>query len=153
MIDLSFEDIPEFRKTEIKKLIKKSVNVCVKEMQYKKKFYISIFVTNNVNMKKINLKYRKKNKVTNVLSFPQNEIRSIGKSSVTILGDVVISLEKIFEESQEQRKQFYSHLSHMIIHSLLHLLGFDHNTKKNYEIMKKKEVSILSKMAIPSPYK
>ena len=41
----------------------------------------------------------------------------------------------------------------MIIHSLLHLLGFDHNTKKNYEIMKKKEVSILSKMAIPSPYK
>ena len=104
-------------------------------------------------MKKINLKYRKKNKVTNVLSFPQNEIRSFGKSSVTILGDIVISLEKIFEESQEQRKQFYSHLSHMIIHSLLHLLGFDHNTKKNYEIMKKKEVSILSKMAIPSPYK
>ena len=153
MIDLSFEDIPEFRKTEIKKLIKKSINVCVKEVQYKKKFYISIFVTNNVNMKKINLKYRKKNKVTNVLSFPQNEIRSIGKSSVTILGDVVISLEKIFEESQEQRKHFYSHLSHMIIHSLLHLLGFDHNTKKNYEIMKKKEVSILSKMAIPSPYK
>ena len=138
MIDLSFEDIPEFRKTEIKKLIKKSINVCVKEMQYKKKFYISIFVTNNVNMKKINLKYRKKNKVTNVLSFPQNEIRSFGKSSVTILGDIVISLEKIFEESQEQRKQFYSHLSHMIIHSLLHLLGFDHNTKKNYEIMKKK---------------
>ena len=153
MIDLSFEDIPEFRKTEIKKLIKKSINVCVKEVQYKKKFYISIFVTNNVNMKKINLKYRKKNKVTNVLSFPQNEIRSFGKSSVTILGDIVISLEKIFEESQEQRKQFYSHLSHMIIHSLLHLLGFDHNTKKNYEIMKKKEVSILSKMAIPSPYK
>ena len=153
MIDLSFEDIPEFRKTEIKKLIKKSINVCVKEMQYKKKFYISVFVTNNVNMKKINLKYRKKNKVTNVLSFPQNEIRSFGKSSVTILGDIVISLEKIFEESQEQRKQFYSHLSHMIIHSLLHLLGFDHNTKKNYEIMKKKEVSILSKMAIPSPYK
>ena len=153
MIDLSFEDIPEFRKTEIKKLIKKSINVCVKEVQYKKKFYISIFVTNNVNMKKINLKYRKKNKVTNVLSFPQNEIRSFGKSSVTILGDVVISLEKIFEESREQRKQFYSHLSHMIIHSLLHLLGFDHNTKKNYEIMKKKEVSILSKMAIPSPYK
>ena len=60
MIDLSFEDVPEFRKAEIKKLIKRSINVCVKEMQYKKKFYISIFVTNNVNMKKINLKYRKK---------------------------------------------------------------------------------------------
>ena len=153
MIDLSFEDVPEFRKAEITKLIKRSISVCVKEMRYSKNFYISIFVTNNINMKKINLKYRKKNKVTNVLSFPQNEIRSFGKSSVTILGDIVISLEKIFEESQEQRKQFYSHLSHMIIHSLLHLLGFDHNTKKNYEIMKKKEVSILSKMAIPSPYK
>ena len=153
MIDLSFEDVPEFRKAEITKLIKRSISVCVKEMRYNKKFYISIFVTNNVNMKKINLKYRKKNKVTNVLSFPQNEKRFFGKSSIIILGDIVVSLEQIYEESQKQGKQFYKHLSHMIVHSLLHLLGFDHNTKKNFEIMKKKEIFILSKMSIASPYK
>ena len=103
-------------------------------------------------MKKINLKYRKKNKTTNVLSFPQNEIRFIGKTSAIILGDIVVSLEKIYKESLEQNKVFYNHLSHMIIHSFLHLLGFDHDTKKNFEIMKKKEISILSKMSISSPY-
>ena len=152
MIDLSFEDVPEFRKAEITKLIKRSISVCVKEMRYRKKFYISIFVTNNVNMKKINLKYRKKNKTTNVLSFPQNEIRFTGKTSAIILGDIVVSLEEIYKESLEQNKVFYNHLSHMIIHSLLHLLGFDHDTKKNFEIMKKKEIFILSKMSISSPY-
>ena len=144
MIDLSFEDVPELRKAEITKLIKRSINVCVKEMRYNKNFYISIFVTNNVNMKKINLKYRKKNKVTNVLSFPQNEIRFFGKSSIIILGDIVVSLEQIYKESQKQGKQFYKHLSHMIVHSLLHLLGFDHKKMKDFKIMNREENKILS---------
>ena len=65
----------------------------------------------------------------------------------------MISLEKVYEESLEQKKHFYNHLSHMIIHSLLHLFGFDHDTKKKFEIMKKKEIFILSKMSISSPYK
>ena len=152
MIDLHYESVSEFKKTEITKLIKKSINICIKEMHLKKNFYISVFVTNNNNMKKINLKYRKKNKTTNVLSFPQNEARFIGKTSAIILGDIVVSLEEIYKESLEQNKVFYNHLSHMIIHSFLHLLGFDHDTKKNFEIMKKKEISILSKMSISSPY-
>ena len=153
MIDLFFDDISKFKKTEVTKLIRTSIDVGIEEMQFKKKYYLSIFVTNDINMKKINLKYRKKNKTTNVLSFPQNEIRPVGKSSLTILGDIVISLEKIYEESLDQGKQFYNHLSHMIIHSLLHLLGYNHDTKKNFEIMKKKEITILSKMSISSPYK
>ena len=153
MIDLSFEDVPEFKKREITKLIKKSIKTGIEELQFKKNFYISIFITNNLNMKKINYKYRKKNKITNVLSFPQNEIRTLGKSPHIILGDIVISLEKVYEESLEQKKHFYNHLSHMIIHSLLHLFGFDHDTNKKFEIMKKKEIFILSKMSISSPYK
>ena len=152
MIDLSFKDVKKFRKTEISKLIKKSIKVGIKEMQFKKKFYLSVFITNNINMKKINLKYRKKNNTTNVLSFPQNETRPIGKTSLIVLGDIVISLEKVYEESYNQGKNFYNHLCHMTIHSLLHLLGFDHDTNKNFEIMKKKEVFILSKMSITSPY-
>ena len=104
-------------------------------MQFKKNFYISIFVTNNINMQKINFKYRKKNKTTNVLSFPQNETKPIGNSSLTVLGDIVVSLEKVYEESLIQGIHFYNHLTHMIIHSLLHLLGFDHDTK--FEMKKK----------------
>ena len=72
------------------------------------------------------------------MSFPQNENRP-GKSSSIVLGDIVVSLEKVYEESLKEGKHFYNHLSHMIIHSLLHLLGFDHDTKKNFEVMKKKK--------------
>ena len=57
------------------------------------------------------------------MSFPQNENRRTGKSSSIVLGDIVVSLEKVYEESLKEEKHFYNHLSHMIIHSLLHLLG------------------------------
>ena len=153
MIDLSFENTQGFKKGEITDVIKKSVKVGIDEINFNKKYYLSIFITNNRKMKIINFTYRKKNKTTNVLSFPQNEINLIEKSSkILVLGDIVVSLEKVYEESVKQKKDFYSHLSHMIIHSLLHLFGFDHKSDKKFKIMREKEISILSKMNIPSPY-
>ena len=93
------------------------------------------------------------NKSTNVLSFPQNDERFITKkTSKIILGDIVISLEKVKTESQLQGIQFSDHLTHMVIHSLLHLLGFNHKKLKDFKIMKKKEINVLSKLSISSPY-
>ena len=153
MIDLSFENTQGFKKGEITDVIKKSVKTGIDEINFKKKYYLSIFITNNKKMKIINFTYRKKNKTTNVLSFPQNDICLIEESSkISVLGDIVVSLEKVYEESVEQKKDFYSHLSHMIIHSLLHLFGFNHNNEKKFKIMREKEISILSKMNISSPY-
>jgi len=153
MIDLFFENIQGFKKGEITDVIKKSVKTGIDEINFKKKYYLSIFITNNIKMKNLNYKYRKKNKITNVLSFPQNETNMIKESSkILVLGDIVVSLEKVYEESVEQDKEFYSHLSHMIVHSLLHLFGFDHKNEKKFKIMKQKEISILSKMNISSPY-
>ncbi len=153
MIDLSFENIQGFKKGEITDVIKKSVKTGIDEINFKKKYYLSVFITNNKKMKIINFTYRKKNKTTNVLSFPQNDIVIMEESSkISVLGDIVVSLEKVYEESVEQDKEFYSHLSHMIVHSLLHLFGFDHKSEKKFKIMKQKEISILSKMNIPSPY-
>ena len=104
-------------------------------------------------IKKINNKYRKINKSTNVLSFPQNDERFVTKKkSKIILGDIVISLEKVIKESKLQKKQLSDHLTHMVIHSLLHLLGFNHEKLKDFKIMKKKEINVLSKLSISSPY-
>jgi len=153
MIDFFFENIQGFKKAEITDVIKKSVKTGIDEINFKKKYYLSIFITNNKKMKVINFTYRKKNKTTNVLSFPQNDISlTKGVSKISVLGDIVVSLEKVYEESVEQKKDFYSHLSHMIIHSLLHLFGFDHKSEKKFKIMREKEISILSKMNISSPY-
>ena len=153
MIDFFFENIQGFKKAEITDVIKKSVKMGIDEINFKKKYYLSIFITDNIKMKNLNYRYRKKNKTTNVLSFPQNEINIIKESSkILVLGDIVVSLEKVYEESVEQDKEFYNHLSHMIVHSLLHLFGFDHKSEKKFKIMREKEISILSKMNISSPY-
>ena len=84
-----------------------------------------------------------------MLSFPQNDERFVTKKkSKIILGDIVISLEKVIKESKLQKKQLSDHLTHMVIHSLLHLLGFNHEKLKDFKIMKKKEINVISKLSI-----
>ena len=69
-----------------------------------------------------------------------------------ILGDIVLSLEKIKIESIELNKPFNNHLTHILIHGLLHLLGYNHQNDKEAEIMERFETNILSKLSIPAPY-
>ena len=153
MIEFNFEYLGSFSKNEIKVIVKKAISEVLKEMDFNKKYYLSVLLTNDSGIKKINKKYRKINKPTNVLSFPQSDERLITKNRFKIiLGDIVISLEKIVKESKLQNKEPSDHLTHMVIHSLLHLLGFNHEKSKDFKIMKKKEINVLSKLSISSPY-
>ena len=153
MIEFNFEYLGSFSEDQIKIIVKKSISEGLKEMDFKKKYYLSVLLTDNNGIKKINNKYRKINKSTNVLSFPQNDERFVTKkTSKIILGDIVISLEKIIKESKLQKKKFSDHLAHMAIHSLLHLLGFNHEKLEDFNIMRKKEINVLSKLSISSPY-
>ena len=153
MIEFNFEYLGSFSESETRMIVKKAISEVLKEMDFKKKYYLSVLLTDNNGIKKINKQYRKINKSTNVLSFPQNDERFITKkTSKIILGDIVISLEKIMKESKLQNKNLSNHLTHMVIHSLLHLLGFNHKKLKDFKIMKKKEINVLSKLSISSPY-
>ena len=153
MIEFNFEYLGSFSENQIRIIVKKAISQGLKEMDFKKKYYLSVLLTNNNGIRKINKKYRKINKSTNVLSFPQNDERFVTKKkSKIILGDIVISLEKVIKESKLQKKQLSDHLTHMVIHSLLHLLGFNHEKLKDFKIMKKKEINVLSKLSISSPY-
>ena len=153
MIEFNFEYLGSFSESEIRMIVKKAISEVLKEMNFKKKYYLSVLLTDNNGIKKINKQYRKINKSTTVLSFRQNDERFITKKpSKIILGDIVISLEKIMKESKLQNKNLSNHLTHMVIHSLLHLLGFNHEKLKDFKIMKKKEINILSKLSISSPY-
>ena len=153
MIDFTFENVQSFKKNQLKDCVKKSVNMVLKEQKVKKNFYLSVLFIDDNGMRQINSKFRKKNSTTNVLSFPQNETKYLKESiSVIILGDIVISLEKILSESKEQKKFFSDHLCHMVVHSVLHLLGFTHQNDLDSKKMIKKEISVLNKLSISSPY-
>ena len=95
------------KQKKLKILLKNLLIKLLKYLNIKKKTYVSVFLTNNEEIKKINSKYRKINKPTNVLSFPQNEKRMISNlENYLVLGDIVISLEKILSEANDQKKIF-----------------------------------------------
>ena len=148
MIDINFDCLGNTKKIQLNSFIKDSLNKILDEIDNNKKnIYVSVFLTNNKKIKEINKKYRSINKVTNVLSFTQNDERMLGDSKIYfILGDIVISLEKIFSEAKIQKKRFLDHLLHMIVHSTLHLYGYDHKNLKDAKVMEKRENEILFKL-------
>jgi len=98
----------------------------------------SILLTNNHKMKRLNYKFRKKNKITDVLSFPLNNIIK----NNTYVGDIAISFEIINKRSKIS--DFNYEFDKMWIHGFLHLVGYDHKKDKEYKMMQKKEKLILN---------
>ena len=119
--------------------IKKRLLLLSKIYPFSKKLQkFTLFLTNNKKMKSLNNKFRKKNKPTDVLSFPFNN-KFIKKS---YLGDVAVSFEIINKRSKQSN--FSKEFDKMWIHGYLHLLGYSHGTIKNFKKMDKKENLILS---------
>ncbi len=121
----------------------------------------SISLVSENQIRTINKNYRNKNKSTNILSFPALDLsknklnfNSLAKSHDYIfLGDVVISLENIRREVlRSDSKTFDSHLTHLILHSILHLIGHDHVDNQDAEKMESLEVKILQSLNIKNPY-
>ena len=98
----------------------------------------SILLTNNQKMKKLNFKFRKKNKITDVLSFPFN--RTIKKN--VYIGDIAIGFEIINKRSKVS--DFNYEFDKMWIHGYLHLIGYDHKKNKEYKKMQRKEKLIIN---------
>lgn len=112
---------------------------------------VSFLFTDDATIQGINNEWRGKDKPTNVLSFPAFPLRP-GMAPKPLLGDIVVALETVQREAIEEQKSFENHLTHMIIHGLLHLLGYDHETDVDAEQMEQIERQILETLAIPDPY-
>lgn len=112
---------------------------------------VSFLFTDDSTIQGINNEWRGKDKPTNVLSFPAFPLRP-GMAPKPLLGDIVIALETVQREAIDEQKSFENHLTHMIVHGLLHLLGYDHETDADAEQMEHLERQILETLAIPDPY-
>ncbi|GAA4663383.1 rRNA maturation RNase YbeY [Bartonella pachyuromydis] len=112
---------------------------------------VSMLFTDDKHMAQINAKWRGKNKPTNVLSFPAFPIR-IGQIPGLMLGDIIIARETVLLEAKREGKLFHDHLTHMIVHGVLHLLGYNHETDDEAHHMEKLEREILQKLSIKDPY-
>ncbi len=136
----------------IDKVIKECFNI---ENLLESKLYVSITLTNSENIKKLNNQYRNIDKETDVLSFPMFEKEEIEEKmknkdfpNMDILGDMIISVEKVEEQAKEYGHSFERELAYMVVHSFYHLMGYDHIQEEDKQIMRQKEENVLEKLEI-----
>lgn len=116
---------------------------------------VSVVLADDSFVQELNAQYRNKDKPTNVLSFPSEELKPDEYGSVdpsVVLGDVILALQTLQTEAEQQNKSLQDHLCHMIVHGTLHLLGYDHQDEAQAEQMESLEVDILKNVGITNPY-
>jgi len=105
----------------------------------------TILLTDDVKLKSLNLEFRGKDKPTNVLSFP-------AQGTGAYLGDVAVAFGVTEREAMDAGKSFAAHATHLVVHGVLHLLGYDHERAREARIMEPLEIEILAELRIANPY-
>jgi len=115
---------------------------------------LSIRIVDESESQQLNLEYRGKDKPTNVLSFPFEVPEAlVGLDEVGhLIGDLIVCAQVVSEEAKQQNKPLMHHWAHMVVHGCLHLLGYDHITDEEAQVMEDLERIILSKLDISDPY-
>ena len=144
--------------------IKATIDFALKEEGVKIPYQISLLFVDNEEIREINKENRNIDKVTDVLSFPMLDYEedkvfkdmylnyefdeTFKDGDELVLGDIVLSLERALEQSKEYNHSFEREASYLVVHSVLHLLGYDHMEEDEKRIMRNEEEKILSKMNI-----
>jgi probable rRNA maturation factor len=112
---------------------------------------ISILLADDAAVRDLNRAWRGKDKPTNVLSFPANP--QPGVPGPQPLGDIALAFETVAGEAQAEGKTLADHAAHLIVHGVLHLLGYNHDIEAEAEAMEALEVTALARLGIADPYR
>lgn len=134
--------------------LKKVIETTLRHIDVDQDCEIGIACVDEDESHRLNLEYRQKDKSTNVLSFPSDlpeEVLNI--LDAWPMGDLVICIPVVCTEATEQLKTPIEHFSHMLVHGILHLMGYDHETSEaDAEEMEALEIAILAKLGFDNPY-
>jgi probable rRNA maturation factor len=112
---------------------------------------VAIVLTDDSGIKTLNRDWRGIDKPTNVLSFPAAATPG-REAEPRMLGDIAIAYETTAREARDEGKPFGHHLSHLVVHGFLHLVGYDHEDDAEAETMESLERTILKSLSVPDPY-
>ena len=110
---------------------------------------VVVRIVDEAESAQLNLQYRHKEGPTNILSFPADLPEEL---DLNLLGDLVVCAPFVEKEAKMQHKKPEDHWAHIIIHGVLHLIGYDHINDNDAEIMERKEIGILQNLNISNPY-
>ena len=113
---------------------------------------LGLVLTDDDEQRGLNRAYRGRDAATNVLSFTIAD-PAVPAGAPVLLGDVVLAFATIEREAVEQRKPLADHLRHLVVHGVLHLLGFDHQSPGDAAAMEAREIEILATLGVPDPYR
>jgi probable rRNA maturation factor len=147
LIDIEIEDEGWLEALpDVRAVVERAITATLDYMQVEEQADLVVLLTDNAEMQALNKEYRKKNAPTNVLSFPSPNVMQ------GHLGDVAMGLEICVKEALEQNKSLKDHVTHLSVHSALHLLGYDHNEDEEAQEMEDLERVVLKGLGVSDPY-
>ena len=114
---------------------------------------LTIRLSNDKEIKDFNLKWKGINKSTNILSFLNNDNLFSFENNMLYLGDIIVSYDTLLKEVKSRKIDFQDHLSHILIHGILHLKGYTHDKEEDTRLMQNEEKRLLKNLNIKNPYK
>lgn len=158
MIDIIIEDQNWRRLRGLHSRLKKAEGVLYQNLpvQHRLLFTVTVLLTNNKTVRGLNRDFRGMDKSTNVLSFPQftpRELPKKGKVRQSVyMGDIVLAYQYVVGEAKKDHKVLINHVTHLFLHGLLHLFGYDHISATAAARMEKLEKRIMAELGLPDPY-
>ncbi|TJV45412.1 MAG: rRNA maturation RNase YbeY [Mesorhizobium sp.] len=150
-IDISIEAGDWPAEASLARLVDRAVAAAFAEAGAAGHSELSIVFSDDAHIRTLNADWRGKDKPTNVLSFPAFPHVKDGPLP-PMLGDIVLAAETVAREAALEDKPLENHITHLVIHGLLHLMGYDHETDTEAEAMEAVERAALARLAIPDPY-
>ena len=150
VLEIEYLDIPE--NIEYEKIIKEVLEYCYKVEKIKPEYlYVNIILTNPEKIRKFNKQYRNIDSETDVLSFPmfeKEELANFKSEGQEVLGDIIISIDRVQKQAEEYGHSFLRELAYMVVHGFYHIIGYDHMNDEDKKIMRAKEENILGALEI-----
>ena len=140
-------------KAKLRSLVEAAVASAIEDVEFAggSGSELSVVFSDDAHIRQLNAEWRAKDAPTNVLSFPAFPF-SPGAPLPPMLGDIVLAFETVEREAALEGKPLVHHISHLVIHGVLHLLGHDHENDEEAEMMEGMERAALARLAIPDPY-
>ena len=163
MLDIAIDADSEWdSRSSLDPLVRRAAEAAVAESAFpdlltvSRPIELSVRLTSDEEVRKLNAEWRGKDKPTNVLSFPMAEayeLEAAGEDGPELLlGDVVLARGVCEAEAREKHLKVEDHAAHLIVHGTLHLLGYDHQDDSEAEDMERREIAALARLGIADPY-